>query len=258
MRARRAPVLLLACLAASAAGAEIPAGERRSGFAFMGAQTQAMQRDDSANPGMLFALDGEALWRRPAGPAGRSCASCHGEADVSMRGVAARHPAFDEGAGRPVDLGGRVNLCRTERQGSPALGPESPELLALTAYLGLQSRGLPVAPPRDPRLDGPRERGRALFSRRMGQLGLSCAACHDDNWDRRLAGAPVTQGHPTGYPVYRLEWQGLGSLQRRLRNCMTGMRAEPFPPGAPEVVELELHLQSRAAGMAVETPAVRP
>ncbi len=175
-----------------------------------------------------------------------------------MRGVAARHPAFDEGAGRPVALGGRVNLCRTTRQGAPGFAPESPELLALTAHLGLQSRGLPVAPPQDPRLAEPRERGRALFTRRMGQLGLSCASCHDDNWDRRLAGAPVTQGHPTGYPVYRLEWQGLGSLQRRLRNCLTGMRAEPFPPDAPEMVELELYLQSRAAGMIVETPAVRP
>jgi sulfur-oxidizing protein SoxA len=256
MRARSALVLLVACLAAPAANAEIPAGERRSGFDFMGPQTQAMQRDDAANPGMLFVFDGEALWRRPAGPDGRSCASCHEEG--SMRGVAARHPAFDAGTGRPVDLGTRVNLCRTARQGSPAFAPESPELLALTAYLGLQSRGMPVTPPQDPRLDEPRERGRALFTRRMGQLGLSCAACHDDNWDRRLAGAPVTQGHPTGYPVYRLEWQGLGSVQRRLRNCLTGMRAEPFPPGAPEMVELELYLQSRAAGMSVETPAVRP
>ena len=48
---------------------------------------------------------------------------------------------------------------------------------------------------------------------REGQLNLSCANCHDDNWDKRLAGSPIPQAHPTGYPIYRLEWQTLGSLQ---------------------------------------------
>ncbi len=68
----------------------------------------------------------------------------------------------------------------------------------------------------------------------------------------------IPQGQPTGYPLYRLEWQGLGSLQRRLRNCLTGMRAEPFAYGAPDFVALELYLATRAAPLPVETPAVRP
>jgi L-cysteine S-thiosulfotransferase len=92
----------------------------------------------------------------------------------------------------------------------------------------------------------------------MGQINMSCAQCHDDNWGRKLAGAPVPQGHPNGYPVYRLEWQSLGSLQRRLRNCMSGMRAEPYPYGAPENVDLELYLMWRANGLKMEAPAVRP
>ncbi len=50
----------------------------------------------------------------------------------------------------------------------------------------------------------------------------------------------------------------MGSLQRRLRNCLTGIRAEPWPPGAPELVKLELYLMSRAAGMAMDAPGVRP
>ena len=68
----------------------------------------------------------------------------------------------------------------------------------------------------------------------------------------------IPQAHPTGYPIYRLEWQGMGTLERRLRNCITGIRAEPFPPGAAEWVELELYLAERARGMPLETPAVRP
>lgn len=68
----------------------------------------------------------------------------------------------------------------------------------------------------------------------------------------------IPQAHPTGYPIYRLEWQGMGSLARRIRNCMVGVRAEPYAPGAPEVAELELYLMWRARGMKLETPAVRP
>ena len=92
----------------------------------------------------------------------------------------------------------------------------------------------------------------------MGQLDLSCAECHDARWGGRLGGSTIPQGHPNGYPLYRLEWQGLGSLQRRLKGCLTGVRAEPWPADAPEWVELELHLQRRGAGLPMETPAVRP
>ena len=73
-----------------------------------------------------------------------------------------------------------------------------------------------------------------------------------------VAGNVVPQAHPTGYPLYRLEWQSLGSLERRLRNCLTGIRAEPYDYGAPELVDLELYLMWRARGMTMETPAVRP
>ena len=68
----------------------------------------------------------------------------------------------------------------------------------------------------------------------------------------------MPQAHPTGYPIYRLEWESLGSLQRRLRNCLVGMRAETPEYGAPELVDLELFLLWRARGMQIETPAVRP
>jgi sulfur-oxidizing protein SoxA len=248
---RRLLALLLLCLPAAAQ-------ERRSGFEDMSRETQAMQRDDTMNPGMLWVLEGEALWSRPAGAAGRSCATCHGEAETAMRGVAARYPAWDEATQAPVDLAGRIAGCREARQEAPALPRESSGLLALTAYVAHQSRGLPISPPADPRLGPARERGRVLYAERRGQLDLSCAQCHDDHAGGRLAGSTIPQGHPTGYPLYRLEWQGLGSLQRRLRGCMTGVRAEPFAYGAPDYVEIELFLTSRAAGMPMETPAVRP
>jgi sulfur-oxidizing protein SoxA len=251
-------ILCLAALALASRAADIPTAERRSGSAFMGRETRAMQDDDMANPGMLWVLDGEAAWRRREGTADKACADCHGDAQTSMSGVAARYPAFDAALGRPVDLEERINISRSEQQKAAPLPFESKELLALTAYVARQSRGQPVAIVDDALTHPFIAAGRAIFERRQGQLDLSCAQCHDDNWGKKLAGAPVPQAHPTGYPLYRLEWQTLGSLQRRLRNCMTGMRAEPYPYGAVENIDLELYLMWRANGLAVETPAVRP
>ena len=135
---------------------------------------------------------------------------------------------------------------------------ESHDLLALTAFVAEQSRGVAIAPDTAPELTPFVAKGHDFFMRRQGQLNLGCTNCHDDNWDKHLAGSAVTQALPTGYPIYRLEWQSLGSLQRRLRNCITGMRAQNYDYGAPELVELELYLMTRARGMPIETPAVRP
>jgi L-cysteine S-thiosulfotransferase len=257
---RRALVFIaaaaLSCVLAAAG--EIPQGERRSGFEFMSRETQGMQRDDMLNPGMLWVLEGAALWTRKAGTAGRSCADCHGEAAASMRGVAARYPAYDTKESRAIDLQGRVNACRVRHQDAAPFAAETQELLGLVTYIANQSRGMAIAPDHDERLAPFREHGRQLFNDRFGQLHFSCAQCHDGLWGERLGSSVIPQAHPTGYPIYRLEWQAVGSLQRRLRNCMTGIRAEPPAYGAQDYVDLELFLMYRARGLPIETPAVRP
>ena len=258
-RARLAvAIAVLAAAALSSSGAEIPPSERRSAYEDMSRDNKAMQDDDTSNPGMLAVLDGEALWSAKVGASGKSCADCHGDAKTSMKGAASRYPAFDTASGRPVNLEQRINLSRQQDQKAQPFAYESKEMLALSAYVGLQSRGEPIAGYDDPRLKPFIDKGRAAFNQRQGQLNLSCGQCHDDNWGKHLAGNTVPQAHPTGYPTYRLEWQSLGSLQRRLRNCMIGMRAEPYEYGSTEYVDLEVYLTSRGRGLVVETPAVRP
>jgi sulfur-oxidizing protein SoxA len=252
-----AAATLLAMAPALLAG-EIAPEARRSGYSFMGPDTRAMQDDDTSNPGMLFVLDGEQLWAKRTGSAEKACADCHGDARNSMKGVAARYPAFDKVQGRPVTLDQRVNLCRANHQQAPALPYESRDLLALSAFVAHQSRGVAITAGDDPELKPFVAQGRDLFMQREGQLNLACTNCHDDNFDKRLAGAPITQAQPTGYPLYRLEWQTLGSIERRLRSCMTGVRAQAYDYGSPELVALELYLMSRARGLPMETPAVRP
>ena len=230
--------------------------KRRSGKDFMAASTLAMQNDDTLNPGMLWVKDGEALWQRPAVANQKSCSSCHTQA--SMKGLAASYPAFDDLLQRPITLSQRINQCRQKHQQAEPLRLESQDLLSLESYVAHQSRGMPFTPPDDKRLDSYRQQGLERYTQRIGQLNLSCAQCHDSNAGGKLGSSQIPEAHPTGYPLYRLEWQTLGSLQRRLRNCMTGVRAEPFAYGAPELVMLELYLAVRAKGMLMETPGVRP
>ena len=109
------PALLLAFLHAPRAEGIAP-DPLRSGFDDMSRENQALQRDDTANPGLLWVQDGEDLWTRKPTPGGRACADCHGGA-ASLRGVAARYPAFDAQTAQTVDLQGRVNLCRSRHQG---------------------------------------------------------------------------------------------------------------------------------------------
>jgi sulfur-oxidizing protein SoxA len=255
---RTAALAFLVLLQGDLSRAEPSLAQRRSTYDLMSRDTRAMQDDDTSNPASLAVLDGEAMWAAKAGTAGKSCADCHGDAEASMRGVSARYPAFEATKGRPIDIEQRINLCRTEKQNATPLPFESRDLLAITAYVGKQSRGQPIAVADDDKIRPFIEAGRQSYARRQGQLNLSCQNCHDDNAGQKLAGVELPQGHPTGYPLYRLEWQSIGSLQRRLRNCMIGMRAEPYAYGSDENVDLELFLMSRARGMKIETPAVRP
>ncbi len=222
---------------------------RRPGWAFMSPTLQAMQFDLTQHPGQLAVTEGEALWLRTAAN-GRRCADCHAQVPA----VAARYPRAVDG--RPQTLAARINTCRTQHLGQPAEGPDGADVLALQALVAQRSIGQPVTP--DPALQAWAARGQAMWRQRFGQLNLACAQCHDQHAGQRLGGAAIPQAHPTGYPTYRLQWQGPGSLQRRLRGCLTGVRAEPFALGADAWLALEAWLMQRAAGLPWEGVALRP
>lgn len=234
----------------------IPWSQQKSGFEFQSKSNRERQQDLTVNPGMLWVDQGAQLWAKAEGAAGKSCQDCHGEPE-RMKGVAARYPAYDPKAKRLHNLETRVQDCRVSRQQASPIAAESEHLLALTALVAHQSLGMPVTP----RIDGASrpafERGAKLYGERVGQLNLSCAQCHEQNWGQRLRSEVVSQGHGNGYPLYRLEWQKLGSLHRRLRSCYFSVRSEPPTHGSDDHLALELFLAWRAKGLKVETPAVR-
>ena len=250
---------LLPCTSALAAEPDLLGGEFPvSGYHYMGELVRGLQDDEFQNPGIFAIEHGAELWSSVEGAAGHSCASCHGDAARSMRGVAARYPAYDPELGRLVNLELRINEERTERMGAPTLPMESEDLLALTAFVTWQSRGMPMNV--DISGDARRffEEGKAFYERRRGQLDLACHQCHDRLAGFRLRGDRISQGHVNGFPVYRLMWRSMGSRHRMFRWCNWAVRAETHALGSPDYLSLELYVAWRGRGLPIESPGVRP
>jgi L-cysteine S-thiosulfotransferase len=230
---------------------------RHSGYTYLSAENQRLQDDDFANPGLLWVERGRERWTQMDGATAQSCASCHGDAAESMRGVRTRYPRFDPARGKLINLEQQINRCREQRLQATPYPYESESLLDLTAFVGFQSRGLPI----DVSIDGPAqpffEAGREFFYQRRGQLDLACAHCHEQYAGQRLRGETISQGQTNGFPVYRFTWQTLGSLQRMFAWCNSSVRAEPYAYGSDEYLNLELYLAWRGRGLPVETPAIR-
>jgi sulfur-oxidizing protein SoxA len=227
----------------------------KSGIEFQSADVQKLQADDFANPGQLWVTRGEAAWKQPRGQANVGCSSCHAEG--SLKGVAARYPRYDETLGKIVNIETRINTCVTSKQRAQTLPWETQDLLALTAYVTKQSRGMPINVSIEGKAESTFKAGESLYKQRIGQLNMACTNCHDNAWGRTLLAEKISQGHPDGWPAYRLEWQSVGSLERRLRACFYGVRAEQPPFGSADLLALELYLAWRAQGLNVSSPGVR-
>ena len=227
-----------------------------SGYYYRTKETRKLQDDDFANTGFLWVDSGEALWSKVDGKAGKSCASCHQSAKKSMRKAGTSYPKYYKPKKKLINLEQRINLCRTKFMKAKPWKYESGQLLGMTTYVRHQSRGLPV----NVEVTGPAkaffEKGKKFYYQRRGQLDLACATCH------ALAGQNIrsdllSQGQSNGFPTYRLKWQKLGSLHRRIRGCNKNIRAKPYKSGSEEYVNLELYLAWRGSGLKVETPSVR-
>ena len=229
-----------------------------SGYHYMGELVRSLQDDAFLNPGMFAVEHGAELWDSVEGTVGKSCASCHGDAARSMRGVAARYPAYDPKLGTLVNLELRINEERIRRMGAPPLAMESEALLALAAFVTYQSRGMPMRVDISGAARPYFEDGRTYYETRRGQLDLACHQCHDRLAGLRLRGDRISQGHVNGFPFYRLMWRSMGSRHRMFRWCNWAVRAETHALGSPEYLSLELYVAWRGRGLPIETPAVRP
>ena len=229
-----------------------------SGYHFAKKETQAAQDDEFDNPGMLWFAEGEALWNKVDGAAGKSCASCHKDAAASMKGVALKYPAYFKPWKKLISLEQRINLCRTEKmKAKPFKKFDSKEMLGMMIYVKRQSHGMPINVKVTAENKPFWEAGKKFYYERRGMMDMSCAHCHEANYGTLIRMNTLSQGQSNGFPVFRLKWQKPGSIHRRFKGCNKQVRAKPFKIGSDVYNNLELYLAWRGNGLTVETPAVR-
>ena len=226
-----------------------------SGWRFRTDETQALQIDDFDNPAMLTVDAALEAFNTVDGTAGKSCASCHTGGPEEFAGLAASMPRVVDGKVQVME--DILNKHRADIMGAEPWKWSSQEMQGMVALIGLQSRGMPV----NVKIDGDAapfwEQGKEMYYTRYGQLELSCANCHEDNYGNMIRADHLSQGQINGFPTYRLKQARLISKHNRFRGCIRDTRAETFAEGSDEFRALELYVASRGNGLSVETPAVR-
>jgi sulfur-oxidizing protein SoxA len=235
-----------------------PFDEVLSGWLFRTPETRDLERDTFTNPGMLYVERGEEIWNTVEGAAGKSCASCHGDASESMASVGSSFPKWDADAKRPINVELQIDKCRVNNMQAEAYKFDSAEQKALTTFIKHQSLGKPMQIDLSQgELQSWWERGKETYYTRTGQLNLSCASCHEENNGRYIRADHLSQGNVNGFPTYRLKQANMVSLHNRFRGCIRDTRAEFPGPFSDELMALEVYTTWRGTGLSVETPAVR-
>jgi len=225
-----------------------------SGWRFRTEETQALETDDFENPAMVLVDDAVANWTTVDGSAGKSCQSCHGDI-ATFKGLSTHLPEVKDG--KVVVLENVINGCRADKMGAEKWGWNSNDMQSMVAYINLQSRGMPV----DVKIDGDAapfwEKGKEIYYTRYGQLDLSCANCHEQNFGNYIRADHLSQGQISGFPTYRLKTTSLVSVHNRFKGCIRDTRGETYKEGSQEFLDLQLYVASRGNGLAIEAPSVR-
>ncbi|MCL4126920.1 UNVERIFIED_CONTAM: hypothetical protein GTU68_026364, partial [Idotea baltica] len=160
-----------------------PLTEVISGWHFRTPETRALEADSFQNPGMLGFEQGEEIWNTVEGTEGKSCASCHDDAAVSMKGVGASYPKWDADSGKPINVELRINKCRVENMGAEPYAFDKDGQKPLTAFIKHQSLGTPVAVDLSQgEMQKWWEQGKETYYTRTGNnWNLSCAVVHEQN-----------------------------------------------------------------------------
>ncbi|GAB4372772.1 MAG: sulfur oxidation c-type cytochrome SoxA [Kiloniellaceae bacterium] len=235
-----------------------PFDEVLSGWLYRTAETRALEADSFANPAMLYVDRGQEVWNTVEGEAGKSCASCHGDAAETMAGIAAAYPKWDAEAKRPINIELQIDKCRVNNMKAEPYKFDAADQKALTTYIKHQSLGAPMQVDLSQgELQSWWEQGKELYYTRFGQLNLSCANCHEDSNGLYIRADHLSQGNVNGFPTYRLKNAGIVSLHNRFRGCIRDTRAEQPKAFSDELMALEVYVTWRGTGLSIETPAVR-
>jgi len=217
-----------------------------------------LQSTQAMSPISLWIDEGKRRWEK-------DCIACH-----TLEKVVRSAPTFPklDSAQKLINLEDQIAVCRqrvdkTLRPTSSSFSNEDNPTLELSTFLHDAARQLPIhiTPPSNSNHVAVWTKhlaeGESLFKTRIGNMNLSCQQCHIGKVGTSMRAQRINAGHPTGFPAYRVSWQGLGSIERRIRACYSGVQAQIPAQQDIRLRQLELHLKMRAQGMPLEGPSIR-
>ncbi len=175
--------------------------------------------------------------------------------------AATEYPKFDDKTKQVVTLTGAINNC-VVKNGGKALGWKKGKVADIEAYFAAQAKekGLKIDV-KIPSKEAQKayEAGKRYYYAQRGYIKLNCANCHVQGAGQRVRKENLSPllGHATHFPVYRLKWQGLGTLERRMGGCIKNMGQQPPKPNSADTRNLIYFLSYMSNGMKIDGPDVR-
>jgi len=262
-------------LMAAAATAAAPGAAAQGGDSMTRGIQQYREAVADSNPGELWEIRGEELWKARRGPAQVSLERCDlGRGPGVVAGAYASLPRYFADAGRVMDLESRLLYCMITLQGfsrDEALarpfgdGERRSDFEALAAYVAAQSRGwkmdIPLSRPEE---QAAYREGARIFVYRAGTHDFACATCHGQSGKRirlqdlpNLADPADARRAYTSWPAYRVSQGEMRTMQWRLNDCFRQQRFPELVYGSEVSVALTMYLARNANGGVLAAPGVK-
>jgi len=214
--------------------------------------------DPIENPGMWAVDKAQDLWKQ-AGVAGKSCQSCHADAKTEFKTWAASMPKWEPRLNKVLGVEEFVTRHAKATTGADWL-METDENRAMSVYLHFLANGAPIhVDTTSAESKAAIERGKALSSRKLGELNFACTDCHGKSANHWIRGQWL--GEPKGqydhFPTWRTSLLAIWDIRQRFQWCQVNIRADELPPDAKEYGDLELYLATQNEGQALSVPGIR-
>ncbi len=175
--------------------------------------------------------------------------------------IAGEYPKFDDKSGKVVTLTRAINQCLVANGQKPWKMTKG-KMTDLEAYFAAKSTeaGKKVNVQINSKAAAEAyERGKKEYYTQRGYLKLSCANCHVQGAGQRVRREYLSPllGQTTHFPVYRLKWQGLGTMERRIKGCEKNQGENPHKPSSDWTAEMIYFMSYMSNGLPVDGPDVR-
>ncbi|WP_121628003.1 sulfur oxidation c-type cytochrome SoxA [Poseidonibacter antarcticus] len=187
---------------------------------------------------------------------GKSFASC-----FPNPAIGADYPMYDDKKKEIITLTQSINTCLTSN-GEKPWNTKKGNMAKLQAYFASATTDEELKvnvtiPSAD--AAAAYERGKEYYYSQRGYLKLSCATCHVQGAGLRVRNEKLSQfvGQTTHFPVFRLKWDGLGTLERRVSGCIKDQGQVPPKDNSKEMKELIYFLSYMSNGLTVDGPDIR-